>query len=294
MGCMALIVEQWLAGVRVVLVEPSHPGNVGAAARAMKTMGLGTLVVVAPRHPDCLQHEQALAFASGATDVLANARCVSSLAQALAGTTLQVATASMPREFAAQPIDPDQAAQLVLEQVREQGGPVALVFGTERVGLSIAQAQQCSHFASIPTAPDCDSLNLAQAVQVFSWSLRRAAMAAQASNFAAAQASVAPEDKALAARCPLPKARAVWAKHEEVEGMIAHWQDALIEIGFLDPLQPKRLMPRLRQLFGRTRLQSEEIDILRGICGSMIKVAREQRRSEGYSAGPKTPDGSHV
>jgi tRNA/rRNA methyltransferase len=261
-----VIVEECLTRIRVVLVEPSHPGNIGSVARAMKTMGLTRLVVVAPRELEFARVPEAIAFASGAHDVMEAATVVDTLEQALKGTVLQMATASMPREFAARPLDPDAASLQMLEQVRLAADPVALVFGTERVGLSMAQAQLCSHFASIPTAPGCDSLNLAQAVQVFAWSLRRAALQAVDSD-------VQPPSLARATQ-PIAQSEANYATHDQVEGFFAHLESSLITIGFLDPAEPKRLMPRLRNLFGRTRLQRQEVDILRGICTRMVSFAK--------------------
>jgi tRNA/rRNA methyltransferase len=261
-----VIVEECLTRIRVVLVEPSHPGNIGSVARAMKTMGLTRLVVVAPREPGFARVPEAVAFASGAHDLMEAAVVVDTLEQALAGTVLQMATASMPREFAAQPLDPDTASLQMLDQLRLAADPVALVFGTERVGLSMAQAQLCSHFASIPTALGCDSLNLAQAVQVFAWSLRRAALQAVDSD---AQPS------SLVRRAqPTGRSDSDYATHDQVEGLYAHLESALIAIGFLDPAEPKRLMPRLRNLFGRTRLQRQEVDILRGVCTRMVSISK--------------------
>ena len=269
-----VIVEEWLARVGFVLVEPSHVGNIGAVARAMKTMGLRQLVVVAPRDRQFASAPEALAFASGAGDVLAAARVVESLDEALAGTVAQIATASSPREFGATTMDPDAAAALALQETwglqstaplptqpvpsAWPGYSVAFVFGTERVGLSIAQTQRCSHFAMIPTAPGCDSLNLAQAAQVFGWSLRRAALA-----------EVALGRAVLTVAAPLKGLQ--YASHEQVEGLFEHLEQTLLRIGYLDPLQPKRLMPRLRNLFGRTRLDGAEVDLLRGICRAISK-----------------------
>jgi len=268
----SVIVEEWLSRIRVVLVGPSHPGNIGAVARAMKTMGLRRLVVVEPREPGFARAPEAIAFASGAHDLLDAAEVAQSLDQALAGTVMQLATASMPREFAALPLDPDTAATQLIAQLRDSAEPVALVFGTERVGLSITQAQMCSHFASIPTAPGCDSLNLAQAVQVFAWSLRRAALQVRTATApVVVDAPPGPSSAQLPSpQLPSPQLPSIYATHEQVEGFYGHLESALITIGFLDPAQPKRLMPRLRNLFGRTRLQREEVDILRGICTRMV------------------------
>jgi tRNA/rRNA methyltransferase len=261
-----VIVDECLGRIRVVLVEPSHPGNIGSVARAMKTMGLTRLVVVDPREPEFARDPEAVAFASGAHDVMEAATVVDTLGQALKGTVLQMATASMPREFAALPLDPDTASVRMLDQLRLGTEPVALVFGTERVGLSMAQAQLCSHFASIPTAPGCDSLNLAQAVQVFAWSLRRAALQAVSSN--------AEPSSLVSASQPTGRSDSDYATHDQIEGLYGHLESALVTIGFLDPAEPKRLMPRLRNLFGRTRLQRQEVDILRGICTRMVSVAK--------------------
>jgi tRNA/rRNA methyltransferase len=171
-------------------------------------------------------------------------------------------------------MDPDAAAALALQETwglqstaplptqpvpsAWPGYSVAFVFGTERVGLSIAQTQRCSHFAMIPTAPGCDSLNLAQAAQVFGWSLRRAALA-----------EVALGRAVLTVAAPLKGLQ--YASHEQVEGLFEHLEQTLLRIGYLDPLQPKRLMPRLRNLFGRTRLDGAEVDLLRGICRAISK-----------------------
>jgi tRNA/rRNA methyltransferase len=261
-----VIVNECLSRIRVVLVEPSHPGNIGSVARAMKTMGLTRLVVVAPREPEFARDPEAVAFASGAHDVMEAAIVVDTLGQALVGTVLQMATASMPREFAALPLDPDTASECLLNQLRLGTEPVALVFGTERVGLSMAQAQLCSHFASIPTAPGCDSLNLAQAVQVFAWSLRRAALQAVDSD--------AQPPALVGAAQTTGRSDSDYATHDQIEGLFTHLESALITIGFLDAAEPKRLMPRLRNLFGRTRLQRQEVDILRGVCTRMVSLAK--------------------
>jgi tRNA/rRNA methyltransferase len=191
-----------LRRVCVVLVQPSHPGNVGAAARAMGVMGLRQLVLVDPRDPQAAKHPEAIAFASGATDLLAT---------------------------------------------------IALVFGTERTGLSIEQVSRCQLLCSIPGEPGYHSLNLSQAVQVISYVLRRAAL--QTSD---ASGEAKREDS--------PQGFSPHASQAAIEAMFEHLQRALVAIGFLDPAHPKKLMPRLRRLFGRTRLETEEVDLLRGIC----------------------------
>lgn len=227
-----------LKNIRVVLSRPSHPGNIGAAARAMKTMGLSALYLVNPRRfPD---HE-AETMASGARDVLAGARVCASLDEALAGTVLAVASSARPRELPVEVVTPREAARRLLEAARAH--PAALVFGSETSGLSAAEVGKCRLLAYIPAGPEYSSLNLAAAVQVFAYELRMA----------------------LPEKHQARRAGGAPAAHEEVEGFLAHLEQTLAAIGFLDPRQPKKLMRRLRRLFGRAQLEKEEINILRGI-----------------------------
>ncbi len=232
-----------LARVRIVLSHTSHPGNIGAAARAMKTMGLSRLVLVNPRHfPD----PQAEAMAAGAGDVLARAQVCASLEEALAGTTFATAMTARRRGLAVEPLWAREAAtELSVLAVRSE---VALVFGNETAGLSNEEVSLCMRWAKIPTDPDCSSLNLAQAVQVLCYELRMAAVDAGVP--------------------PAINDAGVPAGHEEVEGLMAHLERAATASGFLDPAQPKRLMPRMRRLFARAGLEKEEVNILRGMLSS--------------------------
>jgi tRNA/rRNA methyltransferase len=225
-----------LARVRIVLVRTSHPGNIGAAARAMFTMGLTRLVLVAPQHfPDA----QATALATGATSVLDDARVVPTLADALAGCTLVIGLSARPREFAGRVLALREAAVAACAD----SGEVALVFGTEMSGLSNDELAQCTLAATIPANPDYPSLNLAAAVQVAAYELRVASGASQV--WAAPQ--FAP------------------ATHEDIEALHAHLRRTLVAMRFLNPAMPRRLLPRLRRLFTRSGLEREEINILRGI-----------------------------
>lgn len=226
---------------RFVLIRTSHPGNVGAAARAMKVMGFDDLVLVAPRFDDVLSHPDTLAMASGATDVLARARIVPDLGAALDGITLACATAMTPRDFG----PPTAAPRSCFGSLAEEGHRVAFVFGSERFGMSNDEVYRCHLCLSIPTAPDYGSLNLAQAVQVLAYEWRQALGSFD-----------------VAARTP----KVVRADMVAVEGALDHWRDVLVKIGFLDPAAPKKLMPRLRQLLHRARLTAEEVHILRGIA----------------------------
>lgn len=234
-----------LRAVRIVLVAPSHPGNIGAAARAMLTMGLERLVLVAPRrYPD----PDAVALASGATDVLDGARVVATLNEALAGCVFAVGLSARPREFAGRVLAVREAAGEAV--ARAARGDVALVFGTEMSGLSNAELARCGVVATIPGNPDYGSLNLAAAVQVAAYELR----------LAAAGGNVW--------RAP----RFEPATVDAIEALYAHGTATLTAMRFLDPRMPKRLLPRLRRLFARAALEKEEVNILRGILARVDQL----------------------
>ncbi|THF55890.1 RNA methyltransferase [Pseudothauera rhizosphaerae] len=227
--------------VRIVLSRTSHPGNIGAAARAMKTMGLSRLWLVAPQeHPS----REAWARASGAIDVLDAAHVVSTLQEALAGTALAAAVTARRRELALPRLHAREAAAELLSHTAD--GEVALVFGNETSGLTNEEVAICGMPVSIPANPEYSSLNLGAAVQLLCYELRMAALA------------------------PRPPAdpRPELATHDEVEGFLAHLERAGTQSGFHDPANPKRLLPRLRRLFGRARLEKEEVSILRGLLTS--------------------------
>ena len=231
-----------LARVRVVLVRTTHPGNIGGAARALKTMGLARLVLVAPRHfPDA----QAEAMATGADDLLARAEVCATLDDALRGATLAIALTARRRELSPHAVDARAAAELAVAEAAA-GREVAFVFGTEMSGLSNEEVLKCQCAAHIATNPGYSSLNLAAAVQVMAYEVRVAALG---------PAAVAND-------------RFDPASFEEIEGFYAHLERNLVGSGFLDPTSPRRLMERLRRLFGRGRLEREEVNILRGILSS--------------------------
>jgi len=232
-----------LARIRVVLSHTSHPGNIGAAARAMKTMGLSRLYLVNPR---CFPDPQASAMAAGADDVLASARVCATLAEALAGTRFATAMTARRRGLATEPLWAREAAGELAQLACHD--EVALVFGNETAGLSNEEVSLCARWAKIPTDPAWSSLNLAQAVQVMCYELRMASVDAGAPP-------------------PINDAGEP-ASHEEVEGLIAHLERAAVGSGFLDPAQPKRLIPRMRRMFARAGLEKEEVNILRGMLSS--------------------------
>lgn len=237
---------EMLARVRVVLVETSHSGNLGAAARAMKTMGLARLVLVNPR---CAIDAQARALASGAVDVLEAAVTVPDMDAALAGVALSAATTARRRDLPHPAYTPRQAAPSLLAQA-SAGGEVALVFGSETFGLSNAQLSKCRWLIHIPSNSDYASLNLAQAVQVLAYELR-----------------------ATLTDWVLELPAFELARHEETEAMLAELERTLMGIGFLDPARPKRLMPRLRRFFARAGLEKEELALWRGILANVQRMA---------------------
>lgn len=233
-----------LSHIRIVLSHTSHPGNIGAAARAMKTMGIVSLYLVNPKKfPDA----DADARASGAIDVLHNARVCASLDEALRGTVYALAVSARRRELAYVSAEARSAAQELVAEA--QAGEVAIVFGTEMSGLTNEEILQCRAMAHIPTDPGYSSLNLAAAVQVMAYEARVAALGAQLP----------------------PRAEAEPARHEDVENFYLHLEQSLLASGFLDPANPRRLIPRLRRLFGRARLEQEEVNILRGMLNSFRK-----------------------
>lgn len=233
---------------RFILIETSHAGNVGAAARAMKVMGFEDLVLVAPRWPNVLRREETIQRASGANDVLAGARIVDTLEEALDGVTHLCATAMTPRDFG----PPTRAPRAHFAELAQGDHSVAFLFGSERYGMKNEDVYRCHVALTIPTNPQFGSLNLGAAIQVLAYEWRCAL-----GSFPVAT-STPPPDKADA---------------QQVAGMLAHWEQALSDIGFLDPAAPKKLMPRLNQLFNRADLNAEEIHILRGVAKAMIASA---------------------
>ncbi|MDO9406301.1 MAG: RNA methyltransferase [Polaromonas sp.] len=252
---------------RFVLINTSHAGNVGAAARALKTMGFGDLVLVAPRWANVLNREETIQRASGALDVLKNARIVATLDEALDGMTHLCATAMTPRDFGpptlaprahfaelmARPLAVSPSAgdaPIAANSQRPEG--VAFLFGSERFGMQNDDVYRCNVALSIPTDPHFGSLNLGAAVQLIAYDWRQAL-----GGFDVQPAT----------------ADAQLADAAAVAGMLGHLEQALAGIGFLDPASPKKLMPRLNQLFNRAQLSPEEIHILRGVAKAMLKLA---------------------
>jgi tRNA/rRNA methyltransferase len=311
---------------RFILLNTSHAGNVGAAARAIKVMGFSEMVLVAPRWPNVLRREETIQRASGALDVLTNARIVDTLDEALDGMTHLCATAMTPRDFGPPTVTPREHFESLLNKElltpinkalqpdlieendlettgNEQG--MGFLFGSERFGMTNEDVYRCHACLSIPTNPSFGSLNLAAALQVIAYDWRLALggfvdsvrpepspsvrpepveglsveSGVQAEQMPGAHTlrflkspptSALPTPLPLSIRAELPRRL---ADAQQVAGMLKHLEQALIAIDFLDPAAPKKLMPRLNQLFNRAEVTQEEIHILRGVAKAMLDVA---------------------
>lgn len=241
--------------IRIVLVNTTHPGNIGGAARAMKNMGLGRLVLVEPRRfPD----EEADWRAAGAQDVLQAAQVVATLEEAIADCQLVVGTSARGRRIPWPVSDPRRCA-VEVQAAAARDEQVALVFGREDRGLTNEELQACNLHLHIPSHEDYPSLNLAMAVQVVAYELRMLAL-----------------EGALPAS-PTDDWDAPFSTVENMERFYRHLEETLVQIGFLDPAAPRQLMTRLRRLYGRVRLDEMELNILRGILTETQRVARQTK-----------------
>ncbi|NOY63134.1 MAG: RNA methyltransferase [Gammaproteobacteria bacterium] len=234
-----------LSNVRFVLVNPSHPGNIGATARAMKNMCLQELYIVAPKH---YPSAEATARASGADDILASARVCDSLQEALEGCSLVMGVSARIRSLRWPQITPRECADKVIAE--HQQAAVALVFGREHAGLTNEELALCNYLVHIPSNQVYSSLNLAAAAQVIAYEIY--------ANYPKQQPT---EDNASTERL---------ATSDEIEHYFAHLEQILIDIDFLNPQRPRRLMQRLRRMYNRIHDQNE-INILRGILTAIKK-----------------------
>jgi TrmH family RNA methyltransferase len=244
--------ESSLSKVRIILINTTHPGNIGATARAMKVMGLSSLHLVTPK---IFPNAEAIAMASGADDLLQRAVVHESLDSALQGCPLVLGTSARLRSLPMPMLDARMASEKAVAE--SSSHEVAILFGRERYGLTNEEMQRCQFLVNIPSNPSYSSLNLAQAVQIIGYELRVAAMGG-------AGISVPPLD---------------WepVDDQQMEGLFEHLEQTLLDIRFLNPRQPKRLMLRLRRLFNRARPDQNEINILRGI----LKASQESARKAG-------------
>ncbi|WP_350282461.1 RNA methyltransferase [Nitrosomonas sp.] len=229
-----------LDNVRIVLSHTSHPGNIGATARAMKTMGLSQLYLVNPKSfPD----READARASNARDILESACVCTSLEEAMGDTFLAAALTARSRDLSHPTCNARRAAIELIQYAHHH--PVALLFGRESAGLTSAEISHCQLTVQIPANPAYSSLNLAAAVQIMAYELR----------MVLEEAGGVEDNPRLSEPASL----------QEIEGLHHHLEEVMVQSGFLDPVQPKRLMRRMRRLFARTRLEKEEVNILRGL-----------------------------
>jgi tRNA/rRNA methyltransferase len=259
---------QAFSRVQFIMVQPSHPGNVGSAARAIKTMGFQDLVLVDPRFPDVTTQPEAVSLSSGALDVLERARICATLEEALAPVTLAFALTARVRDLGPPPCDIRQAAELVRDHLAiPESGYTAIVLGTERSGLTNSHIELCHRICHIPANPEYSSLNVAQALQLAAWELRYALLTAQG----------APLLPTSTAQQPNPGLAP--ATSDAVQAFLKHFEEALIEIDFLDPAHPKKLMPRMRHLFSRNALTRDEVDMLRGVCTAILRKIKILRKN---------------
>ena len=246
---------------RFVLIETSHPGNIGAAARALRVMGFKELVLV---RPHVFPHADATAMAAGADDVLEHARVCTTLEEALQGVQVVFGTSARRRSLGW----PECDARTAGERAAAGGESVAFLFGRERTGLTNAELDACHYMLHVPTAADYGSLNLAQAVQIVAYELRMAGLDADD------RAAAAPDE-------PMPA-------HEDMERFYAHLETTLTDIGFLDPDNPRLLMRRLRRYFNRSRPTALELSILRGILRAAQAPVRGASSDAGRDSRPAT------
>ncbi len=243
--------------IRWVMMRTSHPGNVGSAARAIKTMGFSALHLVNPAYEYMARKAEAISLSSGAFDVLEAAQNHETMLEALGESQLVFGLTARDREFGPPAISLHEAVSMASSAV-VANKPVSFVFGTERTGLDNEDLKHCTHRVWIDANPSYPSLNLAQAMMIVAYSMRQGLMKELVID------SIPPESLASNSAPELADPSAIAA-------MLEHWQEGLEAIGYLNPENPKKLMPRLQSLFARAALQKEEIDLLRGIAKQMLQ-----------------------
>ncbi|MFD2228843.1 RNA methyltransferase [Alkalimarinus sediminis] len=267
------------SNVRIVMMNTSHPGNIGAVARAMKNMGLAELCLVAPKSfPDIVAERRA----AGAKDILANTKVVETFDEAIEGCVSVIGTSARGRKIPWPVMNPRDCAAKVREYAlmaqksgefgrngEEHGNKVAIVLGREDRGLSNDELQRCNYHVHIPTNPHYSSLNVAMALQVVAYELRMDFLLHSGLG------------DAKQASCTLSPENEGWdeplATTEEVEGLIGHLEDVMIKTEFFDPDNPRQLIPRLRRLFQRSRMDKIEVNIVRGFLNTVLKAIGDKR-----------------
>lgn len=250
---LGVLKQNW--PIRWVMMRTSHPGNVGSAARAIKTMGFSQLHLVEPAYEYMARKAEAISLSSGAFDVLEAAQNQPSLLAAVGDSQLVFGLTARDREFGPPAISLPEAVSMASSALLGQK-PISFVFGTERTGLDNEDLKHCTHRVWIDANPEYPSLNLAQAMMIVAYSMRQGLMQALAIDSKTTQAEMS---------SPVEL-----ADQQAIAAMLSHWQQGLEAIGYLDPENPKKLMPRLQALFARSGLQKEEIDLLRGIAKQML------------------------
>jgi tRNA (cytidine32/uridine32-2'-O)-methyltransferase len=248
-------IESLFPAVRIVLMETSHPGNIGAAARAMKNMGLTRLVLV---NPYDFPSEKAVARAVSASDLITSATVVATLDEAIAGCQLVLGTSARNRRIPWPMLDPRGCGEKVVAE-QASGGEIAILFGREDRGLKNEELQKCHFHINIPTGEAYSSLNLAMAVQVLCYELLQALLAKQGRADQVVDPADQPWDQSYAAA-------------DTMEHLFTHLEETLIQVEFHDPENPRQLMNRLRRMFNRIRMDQMEVNILRGFLTSINKL----------------------
>lgn len=255
--------KSWLDRISIVMVRTSHPGNIGSAARAMKTMGLSDLRLVSP---DAFPSEEAQWLASGATDVLDSARVFDSLENAIEDAAIVIGTSARSRRIPTPELAPDTCAALAA-QVPE-GQRVAILFGREASGLDNSALDLCHYHLSIPGNPEYSVLNVAMAIQIVCYEMRKIAAQNQAQLHSGAAAPAAEKDR-------MPIANVQWdvplATQADTERFLVHLNQTLIDLGFINPKSPRQAMRRFRRLFQRIHMDEMEVNLLRGVLTAVDK-----------------------
>lgn len=249
---------QLLDRLRIVMINTSDSGNIGAAARAMKTMGLRQLVLV---QPDEFPTAKATARASAAADLLHNARVVQTLDEAIGDCQLVFGTSARLRTIPWPLIDPRQGASRVMNE--PEGADIAILFGREDAGLTNEELRRCHFHICIPANEEYPVLNIGAAIQVICYEMRMAALERQASPVAPDQSGMQQWDEPL-------------VSSEDMERFLRHFEETLLDIDFFDPNNPKQLLTRVRRLFLRTRMDRLEMNLLRGVLSTVQKRVKER------------------
>lgn len=255
--------------IHFVMIAPSHPGNVGAAARAIKTMGFGRLVLVDVK-PSIITHPDAIAMASGATDVLDRALMTADLGTALAPIHLSFALSARTRYLGPPACHIRTAAKIAAQNIQEHDARIALVVGTERMGMTNEQTMHCNYLCHIPANEQYSSLNVAQALQIAAWEFR----------YALLDGDQAPDQLLPNAIKGKKHRRARPADTIQVDALLTHWREALTALEIIKADEPKRIPERMAHFFRRFQMREDEVSLFRGVCSAILKLhAKAQKKN---------------